>query len=349
MRQLTDIFDVQKKPFLIAEVGLGHDGSLGLAHAYIDAVAGAGVDAVKFQTHIAAAESSSEEPFRVKFSHQDLTRYDYWERTSFTAEQWMGLKTHADEKNLVFLSSPFSLEAVDLLERIGVPAWKIASGETASRRMLEKIAGTRKPIIASTGLSTMEEVQLLVSRLQIIAPEKHVILQCTTEYPTPPEHVGMNVFDEYRARFNCPIGLSDHSGTIWPSIVASSRGARVIEVHVTMSKQMFGPDISSSLTVEQLADLTLGLNFVHSMNLNPLDKNAAAIAKAPIRKLFSKSAFVLRSMRAGEIPDEACVAFRKPGFGIDEHTFDALSGRPLARSVKAGNFFQKEDFDDSTS
>src|SRR5216684_4034609 len=114
---------------VVGEVAQTHDGSLGLAHAFVDAIAAAGADAVKFQTHIAAAESTPGEPWRVKFSKQDASRYDYWKRMEFSEEQWHGLKRHADEKRLLFLSSPFSLEAVELLARVGVPAWKIASGE----------------------------------------------------------------------------------------------------------------------------------------------------------------------------------------------------------------------------
>src|ERR1043166_8035229 len=115
MSSIESIFQPDQRPYVIAEVALTHDGSLGLAHAFIDAVATTGVDAIKFQTHIAEAESSPLETFRVKFSYADATRYDYWRRTAFTAEQWAGLKTHAEEKGLQFLSSPFSMEAVELL------------------------------------------------------------------------------------------------------------------------------------------------------------------------------------------------------------------------------------------
>ena len=116
---------------VIGEVAMSHDGSLGLAHAFIDAIAAAGADAVKFQTHIAAAESTPAEPFRVAFSRQDANRFDYWRRMEFSEAQWVGLATHARERGLVFLATPFSLQAVELLERVGVPAWKIA-GSPAS-------------------------------------------------------------------------------------------------------------------------------------------------------------------------------------------------------------------------
>ena len=129
-------------PLIIAEVAQAHDGSLGMAHAFIDAAARAGADAIKFQTHIAAAESGATDTWRVKFSFQDKTRYDYWRRMEFTEEQWAGLRRHADARKLYFLSSPFSVEAVDLLKRVGVAAWKIASGEVNNIPMFERMAET---------------------------------------------------------------------------------------------------------------------------------------------------------------------------------------------------------------
>ena len=344
MRSITELFDANTRPLLVAEVGLAHEGSLGLAYSFIDAVASTGADAVKFQTHIAEAESSSEEMFRVKFSHEDATRFDYWKRTSFTAEQWAGLKAHAEKKGLLFLSSPFSMEAVDILDRIGICAWKIASGELGSRRMLERMAATKKPLIASTGMSSLDEVLALEKRLQTLAPKNHAILQCTTEYPTPAEHVGMNVFDTYRSRLRCPVGLSDHSGTIWPSITAATRGARFLEVHVTLSPYMFGPDVSSSLTLDKLTELAQGLRFIHTMLSHSFDKDAAAVEKAPLRRLFGKSAMALKSLNAGELLDETSIAFRKPGIGLNEAEFDTLGSRKLTRAVASGTFLKKDDF-----
>ena len=145
------------KSFLIAEIGQAHDGSLGILHSYIDAVATTGVDAIKFQTHIAEAESSAAEPFRVNFSYEDATRYDYWHRMSFTKAQWIEIKKHCEEVGLEFMSSPFSQSAVDLLEEIDVKRYKIGSGEVNNFLMLEKIAKTGKPIILSSGMSSFVE------------------------------------------------------------------------------------------------------------------------------------------------------------------------------------------------
>src|SRR5919201_5678845 len=154
------------RPLVIGEVAQAHDGSLGLAHAFIDAIAGAGADAVKFQTHLAAAESTPSEPWRVRFSRQDATRYDYWKRMEFTEAQWHELKRHADERGLLFLSSPFSVEAVELLERVGVAAWKVASGEVGNAPMFERMAAARLPVFLSTGMSPLGEIDAAVEQVK---------------------------------------------------------------------------------------------------------------------------------------------------------------------------------------
>lgn len=334
-----------QEPLIVAEVGLAHDGSLGTAHAFIDAVATTGADAVKFQTHIAEAESSEHETFRVEFSYADATRYDYWQRTAFTAEQWAGLKAHADDKGLLFLSSPFSLAAVELLETIGVPAWKVASGEMSSLRMLRAMAATGKPLIVSTGMAGHAEVDRLVGRLQELCPDRYTLLQCTTRYPTPADAVGLNVMEDYARRYGCPVGLSDHSGTPWPSLVATWLGAALIEVHVTFSRMCFGPDVSSSLTLEALADLVSGIRFVRRMRDQPVDKDAHAAERAPLARLFGKSAFAAAPLAAGDKLEAHHVEFRKPGIGISEEDLHAFIGRTLVRSVAKGDMFAGRDFE----
>src|SRR5271167_4937148 len=158
-------FDPQRC-LVIGEVAQAHDGSLGTAHAYIDAIARSGAKAVKFQTHIAAAESTPQEPWRVRFSYQDATRYEYWKRMEFTEAQWAGLKRHAEEKGIEFLSSPFSLEAAQMLQRIGMKTWKVASGEVANSQLFDYMVETRFPIMVSTGMSSTYEIDAAVARVQ---------------------------------------------------------------------------------------------------------------------------------------------------------------------------------------
>jgi len=144
--------------FIIAEIAQAHDGSLGIAHSFIDALKGTGVDAIKFQTHIAEAESSIFEPFRINFSYEDKTRFDYWKRMEFSFEEWKGLKEHCEQNNLEFMSTPFSNMAVDLLEGLGIKRYKVSSGDLNNFLLLEKIARTKKPIILSTGMSSFTSV-----------------------------------------------------------------------------------------------------------------------------------------------------------------------------------------------
>ncbi len=223
---------------VVGEVGQAHDGSLGTAHAYIDAIASAGAQAVKFQTHIARAESSTLEPFRVKFSLQDATRLDYWKRMEFTPEQWAGLAKHARESGLVFLSSPFSEEAVDMLEQIGMPAWKVASGEVNNPLLLERILATRSPILLSTGMSPLAEVDRIVDQVKAQGVSL-AVFQCTSKYPSSPQDVGLNMIQVYKERYQLPVGLSDHSGKIFPGLAAVTLGAAILEVHVTLSPRQF--------------------------------------------------------------------------------------------------------------
>ncbi len=330
--------------FVIVEVAQAHDGSLGNAHAFIESAARAGADAIKFQTHIAMAESTLDEPFRVKFSQQDDTRLDYWKRMEFTPEQWAGLKQHADDLKLAFLSSPFSLEAVELLENLDVPAWKIASGEAYTTRMTERLCQTNIPMLLSTGMSSLEHIDKNASLIR-----KHglplAIFQCTSAYPTPLSEVGINVLDELRDRYDCPIGLSDHSGTIYPCLMAMARGAKMIEIHGTFSKQSFGPDTSSSLTFEEVALICQARDAFEMMLTNPVDKDAKATDLAQLSKIFSKSWAPKSNIQAGTVLSTEHLTLKKPAGGFSEEQLDSLIGRTLARDVSPLHILKEEDLE----
>ena len=327
---------------IIAEVAQAHDGSLGMAHAFIDAVARAGGDAVKFQTHLAAAESSPAEPWRVKFSYQDATRYDYWKRMEFTEAQWSGLKEHADDKGLKFLSSPFSIEAVDLLTRVGVAAWKVPSGEFNNAPMLERMLATRLPILLSTGMSRLAEIETAVDRIRARAASL-TVMQCTSEYPCPPERVGLNLLQVFRRRFGCGVGLSDHSGTIYPGLAAATLGIDALEVHVTLSREMFGPDVKASVTTSELREVAEGIRFIERMRTNPVAKDDMAAELAPIRSMFSKSVAARRALAAGEVIGPDDLTLRKPGTGLSADQLPLMIGRRVRRDIAAGEFLGEGD------
>jgi N,N'-diacetyllegionaminate synthase len=327
---------------VIGEVAQAHDGSLGLAHAFIDAIADAGADAVKFQTHIASAESTPREPWRVKFSEQDPTRYDYWKRMEFTEAEWHGLRRHASECGLLFLSSPFSLEAVELLERVGVAAWKIASGEVSNAPMLDWLMSTRLPVLLSTGMSTLQEVDWAVERIQ----EEQIplaVLQCTTAYPCPPEKVGLNLLSAFRERYGCPVGLSDHSGTIYPGLAAVTLGADVLEVHVTLSREMFGPDVPASVTTAELRQLVQGVRFIERMLANPLDKRELSGEMISVRGLFTKSVVARVRIPAGTVLRADHLAVKKPGTGIPAARMPELIGARVVRALEPDEMLADAD------
>ncbi|HYK41201.1 MAG TPA: N-acetylneuraminate synthase family protein [Thermoanaerobaculia bacterium] len=329
---------------VIGEVAQAHDGSLGFAHAFIDAIAAAGADAVKFQTHIASAESTPTEPWRVRFSPQDATRYDYWKRMEFSEDAWHKLKKHADEKNLWFLSSPFSVEAIELLERVGVAAWKVASGETSNLPFLERLTRDGQPVLLSTGMSSTEEidsaVELVRSRGRALA-----VMQCTSAYPCPPEKVGLNLISQFRERYGCAVGLSDHSGTIYPGLAAATLGIDVLEVHVTLSREMFGPDVPASLTPSELRQLTDGVRYIERMTSHPVDKDESARETAPLHDLFTKSVVARIDLPAGTVLKAEHLAAKKPGTGIPAGKLPDLIGVRLARSVAADQLLSEQDLE----
>ena len=332
-----------ERPFIVAEVAQAHDGSLGLAHAHVDAAADAGVDAVKFQTHIAAAESTREEPFRVAFSSQDATRYDYWRRMEFSREQWEDLAQHARERKLVFFSSPFSVEAIELLESVGVPLWKVGSGEVANLPLLERLAATGTPVLLSSGMSDYAELD---NAVEVLAASCDVaVLQCTSAYPVAPEQIGLNVIGELRARYGCPVGLSDHSGTIYPSLAAVALGADVVEVHLTLSRSMFGPDVSASVTPDELAQLVEGAGLVSAALGAPVDKTATAGELQAMRETFGRSVAPRHALAAGTVLTDRDLTLKKPGTGIPGDRLASLVGRTLRRSVEPDELLREEDLD----
>ncbi len=329
---------------IIAEVAQNHDGSLGTAHAYVDAVARAGADAVKFQTHIAAAESTPGEPWRARFSSQDETRYEYWRRMEFTAEQWRGLAEHARRVGLEFFSSPFSIEAVDLLEPIGLPVWKVGAGEITNLPLIERLARTGGGVILSTGMAKWEDLDRAVETLRRLDTPV-AVMQCTTIYPCPPERLGLNVIAELRERYGCPVGLSDHSGTIYAGLAAAALGADLIEVHVVLSRECFGPDVASSVTTTELRQLVEGVRFLERALAHPVDKDAVAEELLGMRRIFTKSVVARRDLQPGEDLTEADLAVKKPGTGIPAMRLKELLHRRLRRAVAADALLSEEDLE----
>jgi len=327
--------------FIIAEIAQAHEGSLGIAHSYIDALAKTGVDAIKFQTHIAEAESSVFEPFRVKFSYEDDTRIDYWKRMEFTAEQWKGLKEHCENVGLEFMSSPFSIAAVDLLETIGIKRYKIGSGELTNFLMLKKIALTGKPIIISSGMSDWKELDETIEFLKPFG--NHLsLLQCTTAYPTQPEQWGLKMMAEMKNRYQLPIGFSDHSSNIYSGLAAAALGAEILEFHVVFHKKMFGPDAKASLTIEETTEMIKGIRMIEkSLNAETTKNDISHYSE--LKTMFGKSLCVNKNLPANHVLTIDDLESKKPGDqGIPAKLFENVIGKILKAEMKQWDFLTPE-------
>jgi N-acetylneuraminate synthase len=313
--------------FVIAEVGSVHDGSFGNAQRLIDLAARCGADAVKFQTHIATAESLPNAPAPSFF--QTEPRIAYFERTAFTLEQWQELRAHCDRASIAFLSSPFSCEAVDILETVGVARFKIPSGEVTNLPLLDAIAQTGTPVLLSSGMSSWAELDTAVNRL-LRAHERVTVLQCTSEYPCPHEAVGLNIMLEMRERYRLPVGLSDHTLDPYASLAAVALGASVIEKHLTFSRAMYGSDAAHSLEPAEFSGLTRGIRSIATMLASTVDKDATALRLHETKATFEKSIVSLVDIPAGTVITNDMIGLKKPGTGLPAaRTGDVIGSRAL--------------------
>ncbi|MCF0071407.1 N-acetylneuraminate synthase family protein [Dyadobacter sp. CY261] len=323
--------------YIIGEIGQAHEGSVGLAHSYIDALAYAGVNAAKFQVHIADAESSIYEDFRIRIPYETGNRTEYWKRMEFSRNEWEELKKHCESAGLDFLASPFSIAAVDLLNELDVKAFKIGSGEMDNLLMLDKIVATRKPVILSSGMSSWAELDRAVALLRT-QEAIFSILQCTTAYPTRPHQWGLNVLSELIQRYQVPVGFSDHSGDIFACLAAATLGARILEFHIIFDKRMSGPDASSSLNVRQASTLVAGVRRIETALNFPVNKNANATFSR-LKSTFGKSLAVSRDLRKGERIQCGDLETKKPaGFGVAAARYQEVLGKTLARDIAQWEF-----------
>lgn len=241
---------------IIAEVGNAHDGSLGNAHAYIDAVAKAGADGIKYQCRIPFQESTEAEQFRPgTWFPQDRTRYAYWRRVAFSRPQWSGLSDHARNLDLPFGASAFCSLAVGWLIGL-VDFWKVPAPSFSNGHIMRALRHTTGPIYWSLGHCPSVPDTLPELRARITP------MYCVSRYPSQPEQLDLSAVSDR-------VGLSDHSGTIWPSIIAAWRGAPVIEVHVCWHRGQFGPDTAASITVDQLAQLVEAVRWIERLGRRP--------------------------------------------------------------------------------
>lgn len=332
--------------FTIAEVGMNHDGSLGTAIKYIHALKGTGVSAVKFQAHLPEFESSSFEEFRVNAFPQDKTRYDYWKRTSFEFEEWRVLCEEAKNNGLIFFATPFSVEAVEMLSKLDVKIWKIASGEVSNWYLLDSIIDKGGDIIMSSGMSSIQELDQNVEYIKKKNGRLKSVLQCTSAYPVDAHNVGLNLVSELSERYNTMPGISDHSGRTEVSMVASFLGCEIFEFHVRLSELDFGPDISSSIDVKKLKQLIGSIQYSKNLS-SPVIKDKAQSNLLSMRDLFCPKLVAKKSLQAGENVVKSDFISRKGNTGIKVADLQEVLGLKVKNEVKAGSFLEWSDLEKS--
>lgn len=324
------------KPKLSAELGLSHEGSIGFAINFVESCAKAGADFIKFQMHFADAESSKEEAFRVNFSHQDLSRWHYWKRTEFSPFGWEKVFGACSSSNVIPQVTVFSQKAVEVCREFGIKEIKLGSGDLDNLELSEAILDWSQEdpdlqLTISTGMATIKDVSNAIERFDDLRLKGSLtVLQCASMYPTPLEHVGLSVMLEIREKFGVKVGLSDHSQGLSASFYAFSIGADLVERHVVFDRRMFGPDTSSSITIDELSELAKFRDDFLILS-KPVQKDKVAKILEDQRKMFGRSLALKTSQKRGHIITSQDFCLRKPAGGLAWNNRDFFVGKVLLK------------------
>lgn len=324
--------------FVIAEAGINHDGDMAKARDLVAAAAEAGATAVKFQTHLPEKEMlrGGETADYVGESLFDLLK-----RVELTLEQHLELRSYAKSLDICFLSTPFSREAADMLEGVGVPAFKIGSGEMTNHPFIRHVAEKGLPMILSTGMSTFQEVEDSVAVVTEVNPDL-VLMQCTSTYPSRYEDLNLHVLQTYRDRFGIPVGLSDHSEGIYTCVAAVALGASVLEKHFTLDRNWPGPDQKASIEPRELVELVRG---AHAVKAALGDRKEVIDDEVAVQRMARESVVALVDMAPGAIISGDMVWVKRPGTGIPAREMEKVIGRRVRRAVAADSLLSWEDME----
>lgn len=330
--------------FIIAEAGVNHNGDPQLARELVLTAARAGADAVKFQTfqteEVVTADAPKAE-YQKQTTDAGESQQEMIRKIELPREVYPELRAIAGEKGLVFLSTPFDVGSVDFLADLGVPAFKIPSGELTHPALLTRIASKGKPLIISTGMSTIEEVANAVRLLQANGAHEFCLLQCTSNYPANPADANLRAMITMEETFGVPIGLSDHTEGIEVALAAVALGAAVIEKHLTLDRAMAGPDHTASMELAEFQALVRGIRKVESA-LGTGEKKPAA-AEQNVAQVARRSLVAARDVASGTVLTEHDIACKRPGTGIAPTFVGQVLGRRAVRAISAGTLLAWED------
>lgn len=333
---------------VIAEIGVNHNGDVDLARKLIDVAAEAGADAAKFQTFFADELAS---PTAAKANYQKVTtdaaesQHAMLRALELTESDLRTLKSHCEARGITFLSTPFSINAIDLLDRVGVGAFKVSSGDLTYPQMLTHMASKGKPVILSTGMGDLSEIEEAVRAMEATGNRQISILHCVSNYPADVADCNLAAMDTIRAAFGYPVGWSDHTTGSAITLAAVARGAQIIEKHITLDRTMTGPDHAASMEpadferlVSDIRDIERAIG-VPMKRRQPSEANTAEVAR--------RSIVAVRDLAPGTVLRAGDVAMLRPGTGLPPREFDRVIGQNLTRAVAAGTPLQAADFQTS--
>jgi len=329
--------------FVIAEAGVNHNGSMDLALQLVDAAIEAGADAVKFQTFSAedlVTETAAKADYQERVLGSAESQFEMLKRLELSRDDHFAVAAYCVEKGILFLSTPFDEGSVDLLEEMGVAAFKVSSGDLTNLPLLEYIASKGRPMIVSTGMANLDEVAEAVAAIRAAGSPPLAVLQCVSRYPAAPETVNLRAMQTMAARFDVPVGFSDHTLGLEIAIASVAAGACILEKHLTLDCTMPGPDHQASLDPQAFRALMQGVRLVDAALGDgvkqplPEEANTAVVAR--------KSVVAARAIAAGESLTEAALAIKRPGHGFPPARRTALVGRVASVAIPAGTVLTEE-------
>ena len=329
-------------PFIIAEMSGNHNQSLERALAIVDAAADAGVDAVKIQTYTADTMTIDIDTGEFSISDKDSlwkgeTLYHLYEKAHTPWEWHTAIFERCKERGIMGFSTPFDDTAVDFLEDLGVPCYKIASFENVDLPLIRKVARTGKPIIASTGMTTVAELSDLVQTVRENGCTDLTLLKCTSSYPASPEGTNLRTIPHMRELFGCAVGLSDHTLGIGASVASVALGATVIEKHFTLSRAEGGVDAAFSLEPAEMAQLVRECRTA-ALALGTVSYERAEQEQKSLQ--FRRSLYVVEDMKAGDVFTEKNLRRIRPGMGLSPKYYDIILGKKVNRDIARGTSVQ---------
>lgn len=328
---------------IIAEIGNTHEGSIFLAKKMMESAARCGADIIKFQTHIFDSESLDNALTPYYFSEE--SRKSYLNRTSFKLEELIELKKHCEENlGKIFMSSSFSIDAINLLEKIDVKYHKVPSGEVNNLPFLIRLAETNKPIILSSGMSYLYELDKAVETLKENGCPKIILLQCTSAYPSPPEKSGLRYIREFKERYNLEIGLSDHTLGNEIAFASVALGAKYIEKHFTLSKEMYGSDAHLSSEPKEFKALVDGIRIIDKAVSSNIDKDEITKSLNNMKETFEKYIVTKIDLKKDTIIKEEYLDYKKSSEeGILAYNYKEILGKKLKTDILKNNLIKKNN------